>query len=199
MLIDHIGFVFFPKVLIFRIIGRIAFPIFTYTTMISYFKTKNLKKYLIRLLIIGIISQPIYVLTFGKSLFELNIMFTLIFEVILYYTLDKKKWYILPFCIILPIVFSLSYSVIFWVLVFIFYYFRNNKFAFISSVLLFFYMYILDTSVYIYIPQSITFFSVLSLPFICIKTNYKFKINKYFFYLFYPCHLLLLFLINSII
>ena len=28
MLIDHIGYMFFPDVIIFRIIGRLAFPIF---------------------------------------------------------------------------------------------------------------------------------------------------------------------------
>lgn len=41
MLIDHIGCILFPKVLLFRVIGRIAFPIFTYTTYLGYKHTKN--------------------------------------------------------------------------------------------------------------------------------------------------------------
>ena len=52
MTIDHIGAVFFENCLIFRIIGRIAFPLFVYSIMIGYFNTKSIKKYILRLFII---------------------------------------------------------------------------------------------------------------------------------------------------
>ena len=48
MLIDHIGLVLFPEEQIFRIIGRLAFPIFAYTLTEGFLHTGNIKKYLIR-------------------------------------------------------------------------------------------------------------------------------------------------------
>ena len=41
MLIDHIGLQMFPDLLIFRIIGRLAFPIFAYMIAEGCFYTKN--------------------------------------------------------------------------------------------------------------------------------------------------------------
>lgn len=40
------------------------------------------------------------------------------------------------------------------------------------------------------------FFAVLALPLIYIHTNVHPKINKYFFYAFYPAHLLLIFVVR---
>lgn len=39
MLIDHIGYMFFPKYRIFRTIGGLAFPIFAYQLSVGYMKT----------------------------------------------------------------------------------------------------------------------------------------------------------------
>ena len=41
MLIDHIGFVLFPNIVMFRIIGRLAFPLFAFQISIGFDKTKN--------------------------------------------------------------------------------------------------------------------------------------------------------------
>lgn len=199
MIIDHIGVVFFPRVIIFRLIGRIAFPIFTYCMMVGYFKTSNLKKYILRLLIIGVITQPIYFLVFDVSFFRLNIMFTLICELILYYALDKKKWWIIPFCVVIPYALKLDYSIIYLFLVAIFYYSRNNKFILFLSIITFYFNYAIDTTIYNAIPTCVTAFSVLFLPFVLFNTNTHIKLNKYFFYLFYPLHLLILLIIKSII
>ena len=48
MLIDHVGIMFFPTVAIYRIIGRLSFPIFAFMIVEGYFHTKNLKKYVLR-------------------------------------------------------------------------------------------------------------------------------------------------------
>lgn len=197
MLIDHIGCILFPKVLLFRVIGRIAFPIFTYTTYLGYKHTKNLKKYIIRLLIIGIISQPIYIIAFSRI--NPNIMFTLIFELFLYYSLDKKKWWYIPFIIIFSFIFNLEYSITYMFLVPMFYYFSNNSFIVILYTLTFYFNYAIDKTIYPSgIPACITASSIFFLPFVLIKFKEKFKINKYIFYIFYPFHLLTLFIIKSI-
>lgn len=42
-------------------------------------------------------------------------------------------------------------------------------------------------------------FSLLALPFIYIHTNIKPKIHKYFFYAFYPAHLLIIFILRLVL
>ena len=197
MLIDHIGCILLPEILLFRIIGRIAFPIFTYTTYLGYKNTKNLKKYIIRLFIIGLISQPIYMIAFSRI--NPNIMFTLIFELFLYYSLDKKKWWYIPFIVIFSFIFNLEYSITYMFLVPMFYYFSNNSFIVILYTLTFYFNYAIDKTIYSSgIPSCLTASAIFFLPFILIKFKYKFDINKFFFYLFYPIHLLTLFIIKSI-
>lgn len=78
MLIDHIGAVLFPEIIILRIIGRISFPLFAYCLVVGFQYTSNIKKYALRLLLFSIVSQPIYVLVFNYSWSRLNIMPTII-------------------------------------------------------------------------------------------------------------------------
>ena len=106
MLIDHIGYVFFEDVLILRMIGRLSFPLFAYSTFIGYFKTKDLKKYIVRLFVIALITEPIYDLLFIKEYFSLNIIFSLLFEVIILYLLDLYLFFI--FSVAIPFLFVLA-------------------------------------------------------------------------------------------
>ncbi|ERJ82890.1 hypothetical protein HMPREF1987_01238 [Peptostreptococcaceae bacterium oral taxon 113 str. W5053] len=68
MLIDHVNkLLIAPRINgdgfllhlsnIFSIFGRIAFPIFIFFIVEGFFKTSNRKKYLITLLIFGVISE----------------------------------------------------------------------------------------------------------------------------------------------
>lgn len=60
MLIDHIGYMYFPNEMLFRIIGRLAFPIFAYQIAIGYSHTSNLKKYTLRVFSFALITQVPY-------------------------------------------------------------------------------------------------------------------------------------------
>ncbi len=60
MLVDHIGYMYFPDVMFFRIIGRLAFPIFAYQIALGYSRTADLKKYVLRLSLFALISQLPY-------------------------------------------------------------------------------------------------------------------------------------------
>ena len=79
MLIDHIGAVFFPEQIIFRVIGRASFPLFAWLAAQGQAHTRNLRNYLLRLLALGLLTQPIYnrILQLAGSSFQLNIVFTL--------------------------------------------------------------------------------------------------------------------------
>ena len=50
MVIDHIGFKFYPEHIEFRYIGRLAYPTFAFLIIYNYiYNTSNKKKYLYRI------------------------------------------------------------------------------------------------------------------------------------------------------
>ncbi len=62
MLIDHLGVLYFPGDMVWRTIGRIAFPIFSYQLALGFLHTSNRRKYRSRLLLFGLIAQIPYML-----------------------------------------------------------------------------------------------------------------------------------------
>lgn len=62
MLIDHMGAALFPQYRILRIIGRLAFPIYAYCLTVGCVYTHDMVKYVERLLLLALISQPFYVI-----------------------------------------------------------------------------------------------------------------------------------------
>ena len=60
MLIDHLGAVVFTGVPEMRILGRIAFPIYCWCMVVGFHYTRSVPKYMGRILLTGILSQPLY-------------------------------------------------------------------------------------------------------------------------------------------
>lgn len=60
MFIDHSGKVLFNNLEEMRVLGRIAFPIYVWCMIVGFQRTRSVPKYLLRLAIVGIISQPLY-------------------------------------------------------------------------------------------------------------------------------------------
>lgn len=87
MLIDHIGALFYQDEGIFRVIGRLAFPIYAFSTYLGYKYTRNMKRYTYRLLLLAIISQIPYMLAF--STLHLNVIWTLLSSLLVLQLLDK--------------------------------------------------------------------------------------------------------------
>jgi hypothetical protein len=73
MTIDHIALIVFPRyslympVLLMHIIGRLTAPIMMFFIVEGYYYTKNIKKYLLRLFVLAIISHFAYAIAFDKS------------------------------------------------------------------------------------------------------------------------------------
>lgn len=199
MVIDHIGAILFPNIIILRVIGRISFPLFAFSTFIGYFKTKDLKKYLLRLFILAVISQPIYMIAFERYYLSLNVFFSLIFELIIIYLLDKKKWWYIPFPVILMFLLNANYSAHLLILIPIFYYTRSKDFLFALSMITFYFNYAVSYSTSGSFPVTMYAFGIFALPLMLIKTKSNIKINKWFYYIFYPVHLLILLMIKYII
>ncbi|KPU42376.1 TraX protein [Oxobacter pfennigii] len=188
MLIDHIGYVFFPNLIFLRIIGRISFPIFAYNMTIGYINTGNLKKYMMRLLGFGVIAQIPYIY-FAPG--KINVMFTLLFGLYAIYFIDKKKYFFVPAPLLIALLVPVEYGIYGVSVIILFYVFRDNKLFMRLS-------FVAATAIYVfYYRSSVQAFCVLSLIFILKKWKLNISISKYFFYIFYPLHIIIILLIKN--
>lgn len=183
MLLDHIGKYLFPFEIL-RIIGRISFPLFAYQLGVGYKMTSSKEGYIKRLLIFGIISQVPYSLLRGD--FLLNILFSLALGVFSIWALENKKFFY--FFLIIPFSFLVSYG-IYGLAVILFFYFLKNKiyqaFSFFSVTFLYALFY----------GWGIQLFALFALP-IIFKPFSKANLPRNFFYLFYPLHLAVIYLLK---
>ena len=69
MILDHVGAAFFrwPSGIEMRFFGRIAFPLFAWCLVVGTEYTRNIWKYLLRLLAAGIVAQPCYMFALNHS------------------------------------------------------------------------------------------------------------------------------------
>ncbi len=84
MTIDHVGMVIFPDVVVYRIIGRVAFPLYAYLAAEGCRHTGNPRRYLMRLGLFALVSElPFNLARVGKFFHpqEQNIFFTLLLGV----------------------------------------------------------------------------------------------------------------------
>ena len=67
MSIDHIGYYLFPSLLFLRVGVRIAFPCFLYTTVKGVRETRDFRKYLLRLVLTGVIIIAVITIASGRK------------------------------------------------------------------------------------------------------------------------------------
>lgn len=96
MILDHVGWVFFPDIEIFHIIGKLAIPIFCYMIAEGYYRTHNVKGYFARLLGLAVISQVPFLMTFrlcfGQELSGFTTIFDLALGLLTIWLYDKAKF-----------------------------------------------------------------------------------------------------------
>ena len=210
MLIDHVGKVFFPQYIVFRWIGRLSFPIFCYCLTVGLLYTHNIYKYLLRLGIVAIISQPFYILAFHpndffNNILNLNIYFTLFISLLAVWGFKEKKWFVFIIAIIITALVNFDYSLNGIILMLIFYLCRNKpKLGVVLFILnyipILFNTSITDSYALVIGNYAIGFecFSLFAIPFIFLKTSTNFKISKWIFYVFYPLHLFVIYVFRMI-
>ncbi|WJH35603.1 conjugal transfer protein TraX [Paenibacillus sp. CC-CFT747] len=89
MLIDHIGFLYFPESPGWRVIGRLAFPIYAYFIVRGYRHTSSVKAYMTRLLLLAAVSQLPYMLALKQT--GINAIGTLYVCLLALYLLERKS------------------------------------------------------------------------------------------------------------
>lgn len=92
MLIDHAGKMCFPQVPEMRMLGRIAFPLYCWCLVVGASYTRSFPKYLLRIALIGALSQPLYMVALNHSWQAFNIFLTLFLAVLGLWGLREKKW-----------------------------------------------------------------------------------------------------------
>lgn len=217
MLVDHIGMLLFPSVMILRIIGRLAFPIFAFMIAEGCRYTRSKARYLLTVLCFGSVIQTVYYL-FSRSL-HLNILLTFSVSIILVYSVSALKSYIYSenatrVKIILLGALTLGLICAAYIAS-IFVHFDYGFFGFMTPVMaslfhkpknapqLFDALDTLPVSLAsMSVPllllslsnEPIQFFSLLSLPILMLYSGERGRLPmKHFFYIFYPLHLLILY------
>lgn len=109
MITDHCGKIFFsggfmglPSIPELRLIGRLAFPLYCWCLVVGVTYTRSIGKYALRLLLVGILSQPLYVvalhhvslenLTFLNMWQSPNIYFTLLAALLGLYGMKLRRY-----------------------------------------------------------------------------------------------------------
>lgn len=201
MLIDHFAYVMLERGIglygewyqidrIMRGIGRMAFPIFCFSIVEGFQKTRDAKAYFKRLVLFALISEIPFDLAFRGRIFALNyqnVFWTLaagLGALICYEDRTMEQWKRMlgaVLCFVLPFLFHTDYSV-YGVLVILFMYQLREKPVWAS---LAGYGVLLVQSSF----ELWAFFGFLLLFFYNGERGHG---NKYLFYGFYPAHLLLL-------
>lgn len=201
MIIDHYGAIFHEGVDIYRIIGRLAFPIYCFLLVEGYMHTKNIKKYGIRLFIFALVSEiPFDLAFYGKIEFgHQNIFFTLLIGLITIYFLDKKegrfknnKSLVIAASILAATLLYVDYSFIGIIYILAFYYYKElpkaKRLPKVGLVLL-------ASNLLAGIMQQ---YSLLALPIIYLyngELGPKNKVLQMLFYIAYPLHLAIFYLL----
>lgn len=200
MTVDHIGKVLFPSSIFMRIIGRISFPLYSYLLVLGMESTRNVENYFSRLIVFAIISQAPFSLTFGYSPLEkLNIFFTLSLGILTLW----KPILVLPSFLIAELL-NFDYGAYGIVTIWGMKILKNSDITGIITL-------IFLNAVYIVLSQ-IQAFSLLALPLIILYNKGFFggvkeikdeqfyqPFRRYFFYIYYPLHLLFLYIAKSFV
>lgn len=92
MFVDHSGKMLFPGVQEMRALGRIAYPLYCWCLVVGFHYTRSVPKYILRLLAIGLISQPLYMLALNHTWHEFNIFLTLMIGLAAIWSI-REKWF----------------------------------------------------------------------------------------------------------
>ncbi len=197
MIIDHTGAVLFPENMVLRCIGRLSFPIFCFLLVEGFFHTRDIGKYMRRLALFAFVSEIPFDLAFYGVLSETghqNVFFTLLAGAGMMYFLEKYRvWYLRAaaalFIMWIAGAMRSDYGGSGVLLILIYYVFRNYK----KSKL------VLGAGWNLFLFQGIQRFGAAASVPIAFYNGKRGPGMKYFFYVFYPAHLLLLYILSGIL
>lgn len=227
MLCDHAGKMLFPQYAVMRIIGRIAFPIYAYCLAAGCVYTRDHLRYLKRIVLLALISQPIYAVALAHTTpamfsvsftanpikavwtFYINswnypsILLSLALGLIVIWTLRNRQ-FVLMFALLLfcyLIEGKLNYGFKGIVLILLFYALCAKWWISLPCLLAYMLWWGLSGGGYSLFGVSFgsQMFAICALPLIYIHTKSGIKLPKWLFYAFYPAHLILIYCLDKFV
>lgn len=191
MALDHTGAVLYPSQIWLRCLGRIAFPIFCFLIVEGFFHTHDVRRYMGRLGVFALISEIPYDLAFRGVPLEYahqNVFFTLLIGIGMMVLLERnREWpvkaVILLLAMWLAVLTRSDYNFRGVLLIFVFYIFHESRWLAVTAGGLWNFLY----------QGVIQKYGVLSVLPLALYNGERGRKMKYFFYIFYPAHLLLLY------
>ena len=217
MVVDHVGMVFFPREEIFRVVGRIAFPLFAYMLAEGCEYTKNKLKHFLFMLSFAAVCQIGYTVFTGDTYMSILVTFSV--AVLLIYALGFFKNTLFSDK---PLIFKILTGALFGASVVSAYFlneFIDMDYGFAGCVLpllpsvfrkpkgangrawqwldnkyVHITMFALGLSAFATASMTRQWFALCSIPLLLLYSGKRGKLKtKYFFYVFYPAHLVLIF------
>ena len=222
MIIDHCGVTLFPNVPELRMLGRIAFPIYCWNLVVGFHFTRSVPKYLLRILVIGLLSQPLYAIAMNHAITKPNIFLTLLLGLLALWGIRENRWgsaVWAPFLTIcLATVLGADYGWRGVVLIILLYAAQDRRSAIAAVMIAFFLFWGTSygiTRSYFGIPVNLSVlpsflsdplscflrmetYALLSLPFILIRFPRNLPTPLWVGYAMYPAHLLLIMALKAI-
>jgi len=219
MVVDHVGHFLFPAYLELRVLGRLAFPIFTYLFAQSYHLTRNRKQFAIRVFVAAVLGQALIYYSGATELVSIFFLFSL--SILSFEAMDRK-WYL----VLIPIAITAEYFGVdygfYGIFVLAAFYqwsssYPKSAIAYGLITIVYGLLPFLNPDLWPMIPaifeQFFTytwryFIQVLSIAALIPLAFYRPEkplelrvpyhgIEKYFFYVFYPVHIAILALLRS--
>jgi hypothetical protein len=199
MLIDHIGYIFFPTQTLWRIIGRIAMPIFAFMIAEGCCYTRSKLRYFLSVLGLGLLCQTVYVAFAGgwELCMPVNFSLSILLVCTLEQAVKERSWlWATLFALVMALVYLLNEAVTldygFWgcmlplfcclprVLG------RQERWLRVLTLGIGMVLLSMNSSV-------LQWYSLMALPLLLLYSGQRGKAKmKYFFYIFYPLHLAVL-------
>lgn len=199
-------------------IGRLAFPLYAFMLVEGYFHTRDLKKYIRRLFLFALLSEIPFNLAMGSRLFypiHQNVLWSFLISVALIHwnqrvreqaLLKRLLVGILTVCIgyVVGLITFVDYYHAGILMVLTFYFFRGRKWwQFVAQLLCLWYINLemlggysyevqIGAQTYFLVRQGFALLSLIPILLYRGKQGYHSKALQYFYYSFYPLHLLIL-------
>jgi len=205
MTCDHVGLQLFPEVLLLRILGRLALPIFAYMIAEGCRYTRNRKKYLLRMASLAAVCQVVYFFAMG-SLYQC-ILVTFSLSICLIYAMDRWQTRrdgisrllalgtlvaVFALCVVLPDFlpgFEIDYGLMGVLLPVLIYFGKPVQNYLLAGLILLGFAY-----------GGIQWCSLAAIPLLAVYNDQrgKYNIGK-LFYIYYPLHLVVIYGISLLI
>lgn len=191
--------------MLMRLIGRLGFPLFCFLLIEGYYHTRSKVKYGVRLAMFALVSEIPFDLGFNSRVLEFtyqNVFFTLFFGFVTIWGIDVFNTWIskkirgkagILFCVLGTITITAAGAVIVELL--------KTDYASIGVITIVL-MYLLHRKSYsgsmalgclaLTVKMPVEFTSFITVPLVAKYNGTRGLKLKYFFYLFYPVHILLL-------